>query len=124
MLLFAIATLALGTACVVHRQDVVSPSNVDNNCWVKVYDSDNFRDTGSSATLRGPMDLATLQNVEGKDWNDAIESLEVGPNAELQVWKSPNYSGTELTFQPNQRIQNLAKVNFADEIGSMKVACK
>ena len=124
LLLFAIVALALGTACVVHRSDVVSPSNVDSDCWVKVYESDNFRDTGSSATIRGPLDLATLENLEGKDWDDAIESIQVGPDAEVQVWKSANYAGTALTFQPNQRVENLAKLNFADEIGSMKVVCK
>jgi len=124
VLVFAITALALGAACVVHRTDVVSPTNTDNDCWVKVFESDNFRDTGSSATIRGPIDLATLENLEGKDWDDAIESLQVGPDAELQVWKSANYSGTALTFQPNQRIENLAKLNFADEIGSMKVVCK
>jgi hypothetical protein len=122
--LYAIAALVLGSACVVHRTDVASPANTDANCWVKVYESDNFRDTGSSATIRGPIDLATLENLEGKDWDDSIESLEVGPDAELQVWKSANYSGTALTFQPNQRVENLAKVNFADQIGSMKVVCK
>lgn len=124
LLLFAIAGLVLGTACVVHRTDVTSPSNSDADCWVKVYESDAFRDTGSSATIRGPIELATLENLEGKDWDDAIESLEVGPEAELQVWKSENYSGTALTFQPNQRVENLAKINFADEIGSIKVVCK
>ncbi|HEX5043236.1 MAG TPA: beta/gamma crystallin domain-containing protein [Candidatus Polarisedimenticolaceae bacterium] len=122
--LFAMAALLLGLACVVHRTDVVSPSNTDNDCWVKVYESDNFRDTGSSATLRGPLDLATLENLEGKDWDDAIESIEVGPNAEVQVWKSANYAGTALTFQPNQRVENLAKLNFADQIGSLKVVCR
>ena len=65
-----------------------------------------------------------MEHLEGKDWDDPIESLEVGPDAELQVWKSANYSGTALTFQPNQRVQNLAKLNFADQIGSLKVACK
>jgi hypothetical protein len=124
LLSLALFALALGAACVVHRTDVTSPSNTDADCWVKVYESDSFRDTGSSATLRGPLDLATLENLEGKDWDDAIESLEVGPDAEVQVWKSANYSGTALTFQPNQRIENLAKVNFADEIGSLKVVCK
>jgi hypothetical protein len=124
LLVFLIAVLVLGTACVVHRTDVVSPDNVDPDCWVKVYESDSFRDTGSSSTIRGPVDLATLENLEGKDWDDAIESLEVGPEAELQVWKSANYAGTALTFQPNQRVENLAKLNFADEIGSMKVVCK
>lgn len=124
VLLFAIAAVVLGSACVVHRTDVTSPSNVDSDCWVKVYESDNYRDTGSSATIRGPIDLATLENLEGKDWDDSIESLEVGPDAELQVWKSANYSGTALTFQPNQRVENLAKINFADQIGSLKVVCK
>jgi hypothetical protein len=124
LLLFATAVFVCGAACVVHRTDVVSPSNVDSACWVKVYESDSFRDTGSSATIRGPIDLATLENLEGKDWDDAIESLEVGPDAELQVWKSANYSGTALTFQPNQRVENLAKLNFADQIGSLKVVCK
>jgi hypothetical protein len=122
--LFAVASLVLGFACVVHRTDVTSPSNTDSDCWVKVYESDNFRDTGSSATIRGPIDLATLENLEGKDWDDAIESIEVGPDAEVQVWKSANYAGTALTFQPNQKVENLAKLNFADQIGSLKVVCR
>ena len=124
LLSLALLALVLGAACVVHRQDVVSPTNTDADCWVKVYKSDSFRDTGSSATIRGPVDLATLENLEGADWNDEIESLIVGPKAELQVWKSANYSGTGLTFQPNQRVENLSKINFIDEIGSMKVVCK
>ena len=123
-LLMAVLTLVLVTGCVVHHDQVVTEPNADPDCWVKVYDTDNF-DTGSSiATIKGPVDLPTLDDLEGKNWGDQIESLIVGPGAEVQVWKSENYTGTALTFQPNQRVEKLGDLNYEDEIDSIKVVCK
>ena len=116
------AVLAAG--CVIHKDEVVTQPIPNPDCWVKVYDADHFDGGSSSATIRGPIDLATLDNLEGKDWEDQIESLIVGPDAELHVWKSANYAGTELTFQPGQKVEALGDLDYEDEIGSMKVVCK
>lgn len=122
--LSAAFAIALGTACVIHKDEVVAQPIANPDCWVKVYDADHFGDGSSTATLHGPIELSTLDNVEGKDWEDQIESLIVGPHAEIQVWKSANYAGTALTFQPGQKVEQLGDLNYGNEIGSLKVVCK
>jgi hypothetical protein len=122
-ILLALLIIVAASGCVVHKSEVVPPPG-DPDCWVQIYDTDNFNSGSSSATIRGPIDLATLDNLEGKDWEDEIESLIVGPDAELHVWKSMNYAGTELTFQPGQKVAELGDLDYANEIGSMKVVCK
>jgi hypothetical protein len=122
----ALLTLAIASGCVVHKDEVVARppvTAVEQDCWVKVYDGDHFSDLSSNATIRGPVELPTLDLLEGKNWNDQIESLIVGPHAEVQVWKSKNYAGTPIKFTPNQKVEKLGDLNYEDDIESIKVTC-
>jgi hypothetical protein len=115
--------LALATACTVHRDETVIRQD-SNQCWVQVYEGDHFDEGGASTTIQGPIELPTLNDLEGKDWTDEIGSLIVGPDAEVQVWKSANYVGTGQSFRPGQRVDELEELDLGNEIKSLKVVCR
>lgn len=96
---------------------------VDKDCWVEIYEDDKFDSDDPHLRLQGPQDIATLKNLKGRDWNDDIESVMVGPNAMVRAYSKKDFQGTELAFAPNQRIPDLAKLNMANDIESMKISC-
>jgi len=119
--LFAVFTIVLAAGCTVHKNEAVI-EQANAQCWVKVYQADHFGST--SATIRGPIALPTLDDLEGTNWTDEIESLVVGPEAEVQVWKSANYVGTAQTFRRGQKVDELDDLDLESDIGSLKVICR
>lgn len=65
-----------------------------------------------------------MRNLEGRDWANDIESIIVGSNASVHAYEKKDFKGTELTFAPGQRVPNLAKLDMANDIESMKVSCQ
>jgi hypothetical protein len=61
--------------------------------------------------------------VAGRDWSNDIESVIVGPNANVKAYKDKDYQGTEIAFAPNQRIPDLGKLKMGNNIESMKITC-
>lgn len=120
--LLVLAGVASG--CVVKQKDtIVTSAAGSNDCWVKLYDADNFSEVSSYTTLQGPVELATMANLDGKDWRDQIESLIVGPGARVELYKSENYAGTPITFNANQRVEKLGDLNYEDDVESLKLTC-
>jgi hypothetical protein len=96
---------------------------VDKNCWVEIFEDDNYDADDPHVKLQGPKEFATLKNLAGKDWNNDIESVIVGSNAKVKAYEDKDFKGTELAFAPGQRVPNLGKLDMANDIESMKVAC-
>jgi hypothetical protein len=96
---------------------------IDKNCWIEVFDDDDFDMKDSHVKLQGPKEFASLSDVEGKDWNNDIESVIVGSNARVKAYSKKDFKGTELAFAPGQRVPNLGKLDMKDDIESMKIAC-
>jgi len=116
-----IAVIALSRAPVLAAD--LETQVVDKNCWIEVFEDDNFDMDDPHVKLQGPKEFATLKNLAGKDWNNDIESVIVGSNARVKVYEDKDFKGTELAFAPGQRIPNLGKLDMANDIESMKVAC-
>jgi hypothetical protein len=96
---------------------------VDKDCWVEIFEDNDFDPDDPHVKLTGPSQYATLSNLGGRDWSDDIESLIVGPSATVKAYKDKDFKGTEIAFTPNQRVPDLAKVKMGNEIDSMTVTC-
>ena len=96
---------------------------VDKNCWIEVFDDDDFDMSDAHVKLQGPREFASLKDVSGKNWSNEIESVIVGSNARVKAYSDKDFKGTELAFAPGQRVPNLGKLDMKDDIESMKIAC-
>ena len=96
---------------------------VDKNCFIEVFDDDDFDMDDAHVKIQGPKEFASLKDVGGKNWNNDIESVIVGSNARVKAYSDKDFKGTELAFAPGQRVPNLGKLDMKDDIESMKIAC-
>ena len=97
---------------------------IDKNCWIEIFEDDNYDADDPHVKIQGPKEYATLKNLEGKDWANDIESVIVGSNASVQAYEDKDFKGTEITFAPGQRVPNLGKLDMANDIESMKISCQ
>ena len=96
---------------------------VDKNCWIEIFEDDNYDADDPHIKLQGPKEFATMKNLEGKDWANDIESVIVGSNASVHAYEDKDFKGTEIAFAPSQRVPNLGKLDMANDIESMKISC-
>jgi hypothetical protein len=119
--LSTIAVIAL--SCIPVLAADLETQVVDKNCWIEVFDDDNFDMNDAHVKLQGPKEYATLKDVSGKDWSNDIESVIVGSNATVKAYKDKDFKGTELAFAPGQRVPKLSKLDMSNDIESMKISC-
>ncbi|ULA67730.1 MAG: conserved exported protein of unknown function [Nitrospira sp.] len=96
---------------------------VDKNCFIEIFEDDNFDVDDPHVVLQGPKEYATLKNLAGKDWSNDIESVIVGSNATVRAYEDKDFKGTEIAFAPGQRVPNLGKLDMANDIESLKISC-
>jgi hypothetical protein len=120
MLVLASALVLMGLPA--HSADM-EVQTIDKNCFIEIFEDDNFDADDPHTVLQGPKEYATLKNIGNKDWANDIESVIVGSNATVRAYEDRDFKGTELAFLPGQRIQNLSKLDMANDIESMKIAC-
>ena len=97
---------------------------VDKNCWIEIFEDDNYDANDPHVKIQGPKEVSTMKNLEGKDWANDIESVIVGSNASVYAYEDKDFKGTEITFAPGQRVPNLGKLDMANDIESMKISCQ
>ena len=95
----------------------------DKNCWIEVFDDDEFDEDDPHVKIQGPAEYATLKDVYGRNWNNDIESVIVGSNATVHAWMDKDFTGPETTFTPGQRVPKLSKLKMSNTIESMKISC-
>jgi hypothetical protein len=120
MLFSALLVLAFGSS--VKAADL-ELQVVDKGCWVEIYEDDNYDKDDPHLQIQGPADFASLKDLKGRNWNNDIESVIVGPNATVKAYKDKDFKGAEIAFTSNQRVPNLGKLDMSNEIESMKVSC-
>ena len=59
---------------------------VDKNCWIEIFEDDNYDADDPHVKIQGPKEISTLKNLEGKDWANDIESVIVGSNASVHAY--------------------------------------
>ena len=87
---------------------------VDKNCWIEIFEDDNYDANDPHVKIQGPKEVSTMKNLEGKDWANDIESVIVGSNASVHAYEDKDFKGTEITFAPGQRVPNLGKLDMAE----------
>ena len=97
---------------------------VDKNCWIEIFEDDNYDANDPHVKIQGPKEVSTMKNLEGKDWANDVESVIVGSNASVHAYEDKDFKGTEITFAPGQRVPNLGKLDMANDIESMKISCQ
>lgn len=116
----AVAALGLGSMPV---QAATDGQMMAKNCWVDVFDDTKFDADDPHVRVQGPMELTSLKNLQGRNWNNEIQSLIVGPDATVRAYEDKDFKGTEVAFAPGQRVTDLSNLNMSDDIESMKIAC-
>lgn len=96
---------------------------VDKQCWAEIYEDSDFDKNDPHLMIQGPTQIPTLKDYKGRNWNDEIQSIVVGPNATVKAYSKKDYAGTELVLPPNKRVAELSDYNMSDDIESLKVSC-
>ena len=96
---------------------------IDKNCWIEIFEDEDFDTDDPHVKLYGPKDFPTLRDVGRRDWDNDIESVIVGSNATVLAYKDKDYNGREIAFAPGQQVQNLRTQDMANDIESMKLSC-
>jgi len=97
---------------------------IDKACWIEIFEDDNYDRDDPRLQIQGPAEFASLKDLKGRNWNDDIESVIVGPGATVKAYNQKDFKGTEIAFTSNQRVPDLGKLDMANEIESMKVMCQ
>jgi Beta/Gamma crystallin len=120
LLLSAAGLLALGFPAGAQNLEL---QVVDKDCWVEIYEDEKYDADDPHIRLEGQQSLTTLKNLAGRDWNNDIESVIIGPNATVKAYSKKDFQGTEIGFTPDQKVPDLSKLKMSNEIESMKVIC-
>lgn len=122
-----------------------SSSFAAGDCWLDIYDQTDFK--GKHVRIEGPAELASLAKLDGENWDNRIDSLAVGPKAQvlayrqesfkedttgptyhgdaIKNWKEDpkSYSDVEIAFGPGHQEHHLGELNFHHNINSLKIKC-
>jgi hypothetical protein len=101
----------------------VELKTVDKACWAEIFEDTDFDKNDPHIAIQGPAEISTLKDFSGRNWNNKIQSIIVGPNAQIKAYSDKDFKGTELVLTPNKRANDLSKLNMGDEIESMKISC-
>ena len=120
---FILAALVVVGAMPAYAAADVELKTVDRACWAEIFEDTDFDLADPHVKIQGPMEMASLKDFSGRNWSNEIESIIVGPNAEITAYPDKNFQGTELVLKPNKRINDLSQLNMSDDIESMKISC-
>jgi hypothetical protein len=96
---------------------------VDKNCWIEVFEDTKYDADDPHVKVQGPQEYASLKNLNGRNWNNDIQSVIVGPAAKVLAYKDKDFKGTEIAFASGQHIPDLSKLDMSNDIESMKITC-
>ena len=61
----------------------------------------------------------------GLNWDDKVDSIEVGPKASLTVFDNEQFKDQVAQFKPGQKVPNISKaLGFFDEFASVRLSCR
>jgi hypothetical protein len=115
----AVAAISLGALSVQAATD----KQMAKNCWIDVFEDTKFDADDPHVRVQGPMELTSLKDLQGRNWNNEIQSVIVGPDATVRAYKDKDFKGTEIAFAPGQRVTDLSNLDMSDDIESMKISC-
>jgi hypothetical protein len=96
---------------------------VDKACYAEIFEDSDFDKDDPNVRIQGPAQITNLTDYSGRNWNNEIESIIVGPNATMKVYSDKDFKGIEVVLPANKRVAELSEVNMSDEIESIKLTC-
>lgn len=97
-------------------------NSMKSGCWARIYSGPNY--TGDTLTLTGPVSLADMSGPFGLNWDDKVDSLEMGPKATLTVFDNEGFRDQVGLFKPGQKVADISKrLGFFDEFASVRLSC-
>jgi hypothetical protein len=94
-----------------------------DRCWAEIYQEEHFASQQSWTRIQGPSELRNLRDLAGRNWNDAISSIRVGPGATVEVFEHDDFRGRSEILPPGSQNATLRNVNLRNEISSMRIRC-
>lgn len=94
-----------------------SPENPSSDCYVQLFDGDNFTD--DNIVVDGPGEFSDLSDLPGasKNWNDEADSFKVGENTTVTMWSETGFEGESVTYGGG------TEETSGIEPSSMKIKC-
>ena len=97
-------------------------NSMKSGCWARIYSETNY--SGDTMTLSGPLSIADMSGPFGLDWDDKVDSVEVGPKATLTVFDNEQFRDQVALFKASQKVPDVSKkLGFFDEFGSVRLSC-
>lgn len=97
-------------------------STTKGGCWARIYDGENYM--GDTLTLAGPISLADMSGPFGLDWDDRVNSIEIGPKATLTVYDNEGFRDQVGQFKNGQKVPDISKkLGLFDEFASVRMTC-
>ena len=97
-------------------------NSMKSGCWARIYSGTNY--SGDTLTLTGPVSLADMSGPFGLNWDDKVDSLEMGPKATLTVFDNEGFRDQVGMFKPGQKVPDINKrLGFFDEFASVRLSC-
>lgn len=124
---FFTALLLVGGAVPAHAiETAVAPSGPapPTGCWAMLFEDNDFDPKDPNIRVDGPQELASLENLGGRNWGDDIQSIVVGPDATVEVYDKKDFRGAQVVLQPGQKVADLGKFDMRNAINSMKISCR
>jgi hypothetical protein len=88
----------------------VPPSH---GCWVDIFELSHFR--ARRRRLYGPADFPNVR------MRLSMDSLIVGPDAQVRLYRSADPSLTVLVLTPGQRVTDISELRVADDVDSIQI---
>ncbi|MDQ1815651.1 beta/gamma crystallin domain-containing protein [Massilia sp. CCM 9210] len=103
--------------------DVAPRENaMKSGCWARVYSGTDY--SGDTLTLTGPVSIADMSGPFGLNWDDRVDSVELGPKATMTVFDNEQFRDQVAQFKPGQKVPDISrKLGFFDEFASVRLSC-
>ncbi|WP_181373268.1 beta/gamma crystallin domain-containing protein [Massilia glaciei] len=103
--------------------DVAAKDNsMRSGCWARIHSANNY--AGDTLVLTGPLSLADMSGPFGLNWDDRVDSVEMGPKATLTVYDNERFEDLVGQFKPGQKVPDISKkMGFFDEFASVRLTC-
>ena len=101
--------------------DLTSQTMHTQECFVILYDGDNFDEDDDVIRIDGPGEFAnldSLDNADDKNWTNEADSLKVGNKAALRTRTDANFEDQEHSYKPGEEITDLDH-----DVYSLKIEC-
>lgn len=118
----AIALIAAGCGSLFDKDSDATVNRAQ--CWVEIYEDAQFIRDAPWTRIQGPTEMSNIDELAGRNWNDKISSIRVGPDAVVQVYEHAGFRGEVREYDYGRSIGSLDSDGLNDRISSLKIRCR